>query len=712
MKAILAKYCRAVGQEDHISVVAQLTVEVFHSLYVLNCMQTSNDSARTTTVFILLDLGPNMYHIYKVLSGSIQIGSNQLLTLPTKSLVVGQTTDSHRNWTQPRVAGIGARILPFPFWRESPRVNFQNTELRRILLLCEYHLVVEYVEGFIPSTYIAYIAVLYHLPNRHYHPHMKAVDTHQALTSMVVNVVIFAILEDFSLLLFGFVITKKIGISALHLLAFFLEYQCEMIQSWLFLWVPYCLFFTLKHGECLPLKAPSLGWEAQTLYWVRSFIVILCMSHMFVVDIKTVIPELPITAFQTFTVCFLSSIVHATNHVLLSATWAFPIPFSLVTTAPVLAVVLFGSLFLVIGRERLDHVNHFRTKAFVFVGLMSIQLLLVLVYPAYNTIFIQLDSVTMQTLLLFTLPVIKLCMKSLLLRCAAPAKLDDELPQLMIFTVDLFNALYLTACMQASNIGKQALLVVMLIDAVFMTRSIRGIFKRGRHLKRVLRVQNAPLNDFMAFVERIYRQNARRMSNTAWLSMHHYVPTRSVAPAPTRATPVVPMAPVQSRPSLAQMDTEMILSAVAGSSEVRNLLIYQALRTLFNSEYLVLMEYVEVIIPFIAAVHTFLLYHLPNKAYYSSMNQYTDDDKLYQMLENVVFYIGLGILSLLVLWVIVRRKLRHSVLFQLAFVLERNFAAIQTRLMAWVSLLMLFPIDHAGNDFTFRFEWMRHHVST
>ncbi|TMW64397.1 hypothetical protein Poli38472_013019 [Pythium oligandrum] len=240
MKAKLASYCRAVGQEDQISSVIQFTIEVFHSLYIINCVQLSTNAALSTLAFVLLDLGPSLLNSHKILRGARSVSPS-----PTKQIIPPVPT-------KPRLTQeLGNRIsrtMPGPVWRNASKITFRSAASRRVLLMCEYHLVYEFVESFIPVAYMIYLSILYHLPNRKYYPHMAALQTDADLHRMLLNISVFAVLETTSLIFFCRVVQRKLGMSGLFQLAFFLEDQCEMVQAWLFLWMPYCLFFTVKHG--------------------------------------------------------------------------------------------------------------------------------------------------------------------------------------------------------------------------------------------------------------------------------------------------------------------------------------------------------------------------------------------------------------------------------------------------------------------------------
>lgn len=121
-------------------------------------------------------------------------------------------------------------------------------------------------------------------------------------------------------------------------------------------------------------------------------------------------------------------------------------------------------------------------------------------------------------------------------------------------------------------------------------------------------------------------------------------------------------------------------------------------------------------------------FHLPNRMYYPNLH-YTTQEQLTKTACHVMIYAALELLSLVVLSFILQRKLRISTTHHLAFVLEKNWKGIQSRLIFWVvytvqgslvhfgttpaelelvcvSLFILNLLCDIGADFTFKFTWL------
>lgn len=118
--------------------------------------------------------------------------------------------------------------------------------------------------------------------------------------------------------------------------------------------------------------------------------------------------------------------------------------------------------------------------------------------------------------------------------------------------------------------------------------------------------------------------------------------------------------------------------------------------------------------------------------YYANLH-FTTQDQLNKTVWHVLIYATLELLSLVVLSVILQRKLRVSTIHHLAFVLEKNWKGIQSRLIFWVVYTVQGSLEQFGKssadlvldcssqshllllrllgaDFTFKFAWL--HSST
>lgn len=116
-----------------------------------------------------------------------------------------------------------------------------------LLHMTECILLVEYTEVMIPMVYCLYLLVVSHLPNRVYYAQLKDLSDAQ-LTSNIANILLYTLLELVSILLLGWLLgRRRSGVSSIHLLAFVLENQWQMVQAKLVLWVIVAVQSSLEH---------------------------------------------------------------------------------------------------------------------------------------------------------------------------------------------------------------------------------------------------------------------------------------------------------------------------------------------------------------------------------------------------------------------------------------------------------------------------------
>lgn len=211
-------------------------------------------------------------------------------------------------------------------------------------------------------------------------------------------------------------------------------------------------------------------------------------------------------------------------------------------------------------------------------------------------------------------------------------------------------------------------------------------------------------------------------------------PLASVRPvtATTTTTPVVSIQPREATPlrvtlprRLNKLDSQggaLNVAACIGtfralSSSERNdiTLLHETLQSLFHVEYVMLVEFVECIIPFIYIIYSFVRSTMPSEKYYPHSHHSDDnndddtagEDSLWSLFANVMLYTGLEFASFVMLNVMYWRKLRFLPLYQLGFVLENQIDLVQSKLVMWVILLLQFQLYHFGACVFVYLLWLR-----
>lgn len=124
-------------------------------------------------------------------------------------------------------------------------------------------------------------------------------------------------------------------------------------------------------------------------------------------------------------------------------------------------------------------------------------------------------------------------------------------------------------------------------------------------------------------------------------------------------------------------------------------LVHETLTLLFHCEYVVLVEYVECMIPVFYAAYLSVLVQLPSAKYYPHTRA-MPESRLVATVVNLLVYASLEVLSLVALHVVLKRKFGFSPVYLLAFVLEKQMLALQGRFFMWVVFILQFTLQHFG----------------
>ncbi|KAG7388015.1 hypothetical protein PHYPSEUDO_013267 [Phytophthora pseudosyringae] len=116
---------------------------------------------------------------------------------------------------------------------------------------------------------------------------------------------------------------------------------------------------------------------------------------------------------------------------------------------------------------------------------------------------------------------------------------------------------------------------------------------------------------------------------------------------------------------------------------------------LFHSEYLLLSEYIEFMVPVLYALYLSVLFHLPVAAYYPHTASMTER-KLQYTVTNILIYAAIEFVAFGALLVLLKRKFGFSPLYQVAFVLETQAPALQGHLFVWTITILHLTLEHYG----------------
>ncbi|KAF1792051.1 hypothetical protein GQ600_23290 [Phytophthora cactorum] len=246
------------------------------------------------------------------------------------------------------------------------------------------------------------------------------------------------------------------------------------------------------------MAPPDDGSRANYMIWARDCLSIALMTVAIFEQFRVSIPDLHINAIQFIALPMIAGVGAVLFLIAMSSTIGFPLPFTLVVGIPVwFAVVLLKSSVIV----------------------LICQVLLTFVYPAYLYGFIQVQP-SNQKFYLVLLPIIKIIAKNWISHFLGNKY--DLKPQIMIFNVDVFNALYVSSSMQNSSSISTMLSMIGLdvVQAWVSISAIGHLMKFIRQLQRRIPAGH-PLESasFIEITQQIIKEDSQAKAH---LSLHHY----------------------------------------------------------------------------------------------------------------------------------------------------------------------------------------------
>lgn len=255
--------------------------------------------------------------------------------------------------------------------------------------------------------------------------------------------------------------------------------------------------------ECIPLRDPSEGWLRNFPTWVRVQVVSYSVAQGLMLQVMGMIPSIPMTALKSIAVSICTAVACVAALMCLAVMWAYPVPFGIVLG--VLPFVVFFPFFFVlaVGRRPFLLIPNLVLQLQRQLVILLAQATLVFVYPSFNAIFMSL-SLGGQLVALTVLPAIKILIKNIV--AWSSAHLEDYIPEIVAFSVDVFNSLYISACMKAAG-RLLTTTLVMGFDAFQIMLALRDIQQRTTSVQRwnpngVWKSPNGLLTDVLELCQR------------------------------------------------------------------------------------------------------------------------------------------------------------------------------------------------------------------
>ncbi|TMW61647.1 hypothetical protein Poli38472_010710 [Pythium oligandrum] len=125
----------------------------------------------------------------------------------------------------------------------------------------------------------------------------------------------------------------------------------------------------------------------------------------------------------------------------------------------------------------------------------------------------------------------------------------------------------------------------------------------------------------------------------------------------------------------------------------------------YVTEFIALVEFTEIIMPFIYVVYIVTFSRLSNHEYYQFLQGVTSA-QIVRIVANVAIHASLELISLLFLALVLWINYRLSLLHQLAYVLETRFLNVPAKMLPWMLYVANNALVQFGADYSFKFEWL------
>lgn len=358
--------------------------------------------------------------------------------------------------------------------------------------------------------------------------------------------------------------------------------------------------------------------------------------------------------------------------ILLAKFWVFPIPFSIVLGSAIWFVCFLICSVIAVGWKRIRTNRLLREQLGRILSLLSAQSIMILIYPAYNAGFIALTGIT-QLAFILVLPAIKYFMKWLLNRAGNHTTTTNVL---VMTSVDFFEALYLFKCMQSAGSIKSGLALIG-VDLIQNFIHLRGLHRKVRLLQATLSDDPRQLDGRDLVRSFIHMSKPR-------------APLRyQCRPQPNRNV----VAPLSSKPSLPSMP---VMADHPSDTVPIHKVVGAAIEDFFQEcQEVLLVEFIECIVPIFYVLYSTILFHLPNAKYYPEM-QHMTLEALDALMGNIAIYAGWEFVSLIYVHWLLKWRFNLSAMHLLAFVLESEQAAFPLIFVDWAVLIMQFTLVHYG----------------
>lgn len=500
--------------------------------------------------------------------------------------------------------------------------------------------------------------------------------------------------------------------------------------------------------ELIPLQNPADGWRENYGCWVRLYCISFFVAFGAILQSSAQIPDLQLSLRATVCAALAPASIFIAILNGFAALWVFPTPFAIVISAVPFALTTAGFFILAVGPRRLAPGSSLRLQVVQRMYMFAVQATLMVVYPSFSIAYFHLPQEYKSEFLL-VLPLIKIAMQHL--AASAMRDLQEAMPVNVVFCVGVFNALYMSKCMQNAG-SRLTYAVVLSLDAIQGIYSYRQLHKRmlkirllasdygctqltdsnllhalvqlSQELQMLGQSENSINLESLPYNSQISHLALAR-SATSYSNASRQVgffsvvygsakvglsPGNQASARPTQMSSrtqihagaaVYPAVNESADQQAAMITNEALTRPCTLSIEHTAMAISKArilritLKLLFECEYNALVEYVKSAIPIMYAMYVAIVGNLSSAQYYPETRGKTPTE-LESMVLDIAMYASVQMLSMFVMQAFIQRRSGLSSFYIVAFVIETQGKYMLGQLFVWYVALLQLTLAHFG----------------
>ncbi|KAG3167621.1 hypothetical protein PI126_g3751 [Phytophthora idaei] len=463
--------------------------------------------------------------------------------------------------------------------------------------------------------------------------------------------------------------------------------------------------------EAVPLEDPALGWRENYGFWVRAALVIGAVLYTATIQAKYLLQDFVISYRQLLALLICVVVVQMILAVTFAANVWFPIPFTVITLVPAFYVVSITSICVVVGIPVIP------------------QQFMAVIYPAYQVLFHAANTIntSYQLPVILLLPVIKLVVKNIALRCVT--HMEDMMPEAVIFTVDFFNALYMATSMESAT-STSTVMIIVLIDIIQSATVLFRLHRRTATILPRLKEVVGSLEGDLSLLSAACQIISLSSENRDLLNRLETVPRTGNLQKRRRSAPnnkpdefkkdavfekcrkiskgatwVERRDQSRNGPSIKRESQTSVQNENAIVTQHKGIL-RESLEVMFTVECILLSAFLDAFVPFFYGIFMYVMVNFQSTKYHSELTGVTAET-IGDVIDSIFVFAVVELVALGLLAAVIYRNLGMNAAYHLAFVLETQTELIQSKLLGWVTMTLAFRVVHFGVDFSFKFAWLK-----